>query len=215
MIWHEETLDRSAQAAAAVLVETLGDRFYLAGGTGLALQLGHRISLDLDLFSREEPLVGTARLSLVSELGRRSKIAIHENKDGTVHLTMGKTSVSLFAYPYRLLKKSLSWKGLAVASFEDIAAMKLSAVVGRGSRKDFIDLYFLSRKIGLDEALRAAAKKFSDHADFPLQALKSLSFFDDAEREPMPRMLDKTSWRTIRLFFEREVPHLTAKLLRL
>lgn len=213
MRWHEEVLDASARNAAAILAEVLGQGFYLAGGTGLTLQIGHRISLDLDLFSVEDDLAGTRRLALVRELGRKAPVAIRENQDGTVHLTMGDTAVSLFAYPYPLLGKTISWKGLSVASLDDIATMKLSAVVGRGSRKDFIDLFFLSRRLGLDHLLRMAAKKFPDHADFPLQALKSLAFFDDAEQEPMPRMLAAESWREIRAFFEREVPRLAGKLL--
>lgn len=127
--------------------------------TGLALRLGHRVSLDLDL------------------------------------------------------KPPASWRGLPVASPEDISAMKLSAVVSRGSRKDFIDLYHLCRADSLDRVLGYGTRKFKDHADFAAQALRALVYFEDAEKEPMPRLLQPLSWTDVRTFFEASVTRLLQKKL--
>lgn len=116
-------------------------------------------------------------------------------------------------YRYPLLKPVSRWKGLAVASIEDISAMKVSAIVGRGSRKDFIDLYWISRKAGLETILRWAERKFSGHADFILQAARALVFFEDAEKEPLPRLLKQLSWGEVRACFEKEVPACVRRVL--
>lgn len=213
MTWHEEVLDADARRAAARLAPLVTGNFYLAGGTGLALKLGHRVSLDLDLFSVSDPLGKDKRAEIIAALALQGRCKIMENKDRTLHLRLEETSVSLFHYPYPLLKPTRSWRGLAVASSDDIAAMKLSAVVGRGSRKDFIDLYALSREVGLARLLNCGARKFRDHADFLIQAARALVYFDDAEKEPPPRMLKRIDWSAVKSYFETEVPRLINKKL--
>ena len=205
MKWHEEALD-AAVLAAASRVAAATDDFYLAGGTALALRLGHRVSLDLDLFSATNTLDADERKALLDALEASGPLRIKGVKDGTCHLDLGGAPVSLFHYPYPMLRHSQSWRGLDVASLEDIAAMKLSAVLGRGSKKDFIDLYELCRRPGLDRAMKAASRKFPLYADFPLQAARALLYFEDAEKEPMPRMLDATTWEDIKAYFERAIP---------
>jgi len=213
MKWHSEVLDASGKKAATRLAQAAKDQFYLAEGTALALRLGHRISLDLDLFSQENILGGAERAAMLEKLRASGPLEILENKDGTCHLRLGKTSVSLFRYHYNLLRPTTIWNGLPVASLEDIAAMKFSAIVGRGSKKDFVDLYYLSREIGLEAALKAAARKYRDHSDFALQAARALVYFDDAEKEPMPRELgaSSSSWDEIKSFFETEIPKLVKR----
>jgi hypothetical protein len=91
---------------------------------------------------------------------------------------------------------------------QDISAMKLSAVTGRGSKKDFIDLFFVCRLHSIDEIFKWATKKFPEHPNFVVQAAKALVYFEDAEKEPMPKMLKSADWKVIKSFFEKEIPKL-------
>jgi predicted nucleotidyltransferase component of viral defense system len=206
MRWHEEVLDVAGMRAAARLAPIVGSEFYLAGGTALALRLGHRVSLDLDLFSQKNPLKEEQRHSLLLRLQASGKIEIMESKDGTCHLRVERTATSLFHYPYALLDPTDNWNGLRIASLQDIAAMKVGAVIGRGSRKDFVDLYGLSMEIGLETILNSAAKKFPDHSDIAIQAARAMVYFQDAEKEPMPRLLRPLAWSKVKSFFEAEIP---------
>lgn len=207
MLWHEKVLDRPGHEAARRLAAAAAGDFYLAGGTGLALRLGHRISLDLDLFSGGL-LTAPDRRTLYKTLEASGKLEVLEEKDGTCHLRLGTTSVSIFHYPYELLKPASAWGELKVASVEDIAAMKLSAVISRGSKKDFVDLFFLCRLHKVSDLLKWAERKFPGHPNFSVQAAKALVYFKDAEKEPMPRMLKPAPWPEIKAFFEKEIPKL-------
>lgn len=205
MKWHEEVLDKAGLAAAQRLAAATED-FYLAGGTALALRLGHRVSLDLDLFSPDNALGAEQRSALLDALKVSGPLKIKEAKDGTCHLDLGGTPVSLFHYAYPTVVRPQPWRGLDLASLEDIAAMKLSAVLGRGSKKDFLDLYELCRRLGLELVMTTARRKFPLHADFPLQAARALLYFEDAEKEPMPRMLGTASWEDVKAYFEGAIP---------
>jgi predicted nucleotidyltransferase component of viral defense system len=111
-----------------------------------------------------------------------------------------------------MLAATDAWGGIRVASIEDIAAMKVAAIMGRGSKKDFVDLHEICGRSGLEVVLRAAARKYSYHGDFLLQAARALVYFEDAEKEPMPRLLKKISWERVKAFFEAEVPRLVRRL---
>lgn len=211
--WHDEALNAAAKKAAA-RIAPLASGFYLAGGTGLALRLGHRISIDLDLFSRENALEEGDRSALLEGLRAAGGLEIEESKDGACHLRLEGTRVSLLRYPYPLLGPLDSWRGLAVASVADIAAMKVAAIIGRGVKKDFIDLHEIRARTDLETLLRAAARKYASHHDFILQAARALVYFGDAEKDPMPRMLKRISWERVKAGFEKDVPALVAKLLK-
>lgn len=209
----EESVDAATIAAAEALAPLVKGRFYLAGGTALALRLGHRVSLDLELFSPSDRLEGPARAALLKSLGGKLKVEILEAKDGTCHLRLGGRAVSLFHYPYPLLEATRYWRGLALASLRDISAMKLSDAIGRGSRKDFIDLKALSDVMGLTGMFEAGRRRFKDHPDFILQAAKALVYLDDADVEPSPRILKAADWETTKAYFRREVPQLMRRRL--
>ncbi len=213
MTWHENVLDAKARKAAARLASACSG-FYLAGGTGLALRLGHRISLDLDLFSATNALGEPERSSLLERLTASGGLEVEESKDGTCRLILEGTRVSLQRYSYPLVKPTADWRGLAVASIEDIGAMKVGAIVGRGAKKDFVDLYEICGHLGLEPLLEGASRKYGHHADFLLQASRALVFFEDAEKNSMPRLLKKISWERVKAYFEKEVPRLVGKLLK-
>ena len=187
--------------------------FYLAGGTGLALVLSHRRSVDLDFFSRTNRLDFEGRRRLRFRLRKLPGWSLLEAKDGTVHGRVGRVRVSFFWYPEPLVKPLIRRGSVRVASIEDIGLMKLGAIIGRGSRKDFVDLYAICRRMSLARLLRLGPRKFKDSHDFTLQALKALSFFEDAEREPAMLLADPLGWDQITAFFTREVQRLARRYL--
>lgn len=214
--WHEKVLDKNAKYAAECLAPLLARNFYLAGGTALALYYGHRVSHDLDLFSATHKLLLPERIQLIESLKKVTSVEITESTDGTCHLLVEKTAVSLFYYPYALISQSSNeWRGIPIASLEDISAMKLNAVLGRGSKKDFIDIFWLAQEESLKKILDNGGKKFSDYTGFFLQACRALVYFEDAEKEPMPKMLKNVKWQEIKKFFSKEIPKILSKEVKL
>lgn len=198
MIFKEDVMPPAQRVALHEISSFLvGNGFYLAGGTALAILIGHRRSVDLDWF-RQEPIVEPE--SLVSEM-RSAGIGWTGVRvaRGTVHGHVNGVSVSLFEYDYPLLAPLINWPELPchLASLPDIAAMKLSAVVGRGSRKDLVDVHALiSDCMPLPEMLSAYATKFGTQDCSSV--LYSLVYFDDAETERMPAMLNEVNWTTVK-----------------
>lgn len=177
--------------------------FYLAGGTGAALQLGHRISEDFDFFTQRRFKTPTL-LQRVARVG--AAFDLQTEAEGTLVGVLGNARVSFFLYSYPLLKRTQTTQGIRVASLIDIGLMKLTAVSQRGSRRDFVDLFAICREaIPLKELLSLLPKKYGGINYSLPHLLRSLVFFDDAEAEPMPKMLQPTPWKTIVRFFEREV----------
>jgi len=191
------------------LLDLLAERgifreFYLAGGTGLALLINHRRSVDLDFFSRKNRLDFPDRRRLLALLQSLPGWKEIEAKDGTVQGQVGRVKVSFFWYDIPLLRPLVRQGTLRIASLTDIGLMKIGAIIGRGSRKDFADLYAICRRNSLKGLLSKAPRKFKRSRDFTLQALKALSFFEDAEREP-PLTGMRWTWGQIKAFFESEV----------
>jgi len=174
---------------------------YLAGGTALALQIGHRISYDLDFFTDKKfnPQI------FLKEIGK-IKSYHHEKTDwGTILGRLGDIKFSLFYYPYPLLQKPVEFKKVKIAQVSDIAAMKVAAVSERGVKRDFIDLYFILQKISLQNALDLYDRKYKKLASNLIHVKKSLVYFDNAEDDPMPKMIIPVSWQEVRDFFEKEI----------
>lgn len=185
---------------------TVTRSFYLAGGTGLALHLGHRISVDFDWFSRTNALAVEDRARLIGALRDLDPdLVVLQDEDGTLTAAMQDVAVSFFAYDHDLVEATVVIGDLTVASLADIAAMKLAAIVGRGSKKDFIDLYFLMLRRPLDHWLAAAERKYQGVRDFGALALHALTYFDDADGEPAPRMLSPAPWPDVQTAIRREV----------
>jgi predicted nucleotidyltransferase component of viral defense system len=206
MKWHEQAVTDDTKNAAAILAGVLAGDFYLAGGTALALRIGHRISLDLDLFTKN-PLNQRARIEIKSRLAEHKGFRVLAEEEGTLHFILEKTSISLLHFPYPIIGHLKNkWQGLPIATLEDIAAMKLNAVLGRGSKKDFVDLYFLIERIGLKRIFKSGEEKFPDSPLFLLQAAKAMVFFDDAEQEPMPKMIASVDWLHLKECFEKRIP---------
>lgn len=204
-------MKRAQQVVPATLrrvLDRLAERdifhdFYLAGGTGLALLINHRRSVDLDFFSRKNRLDFDGRRRLLGRLKGLPGWRQTEAKDGTLHGEVGRVKVSFFWYDVPLVRPLIRRGALRIASPTDIGLMKIGAIIGRGSRKDFVDLYAVCRRVPLRRLLARARRKFADSKEFTLQALKALCFFEDAEREP--RLTGAPwDWSRVRAFFESE-----------
>ncbi len=174
---------------------------YLAGGSGLALYLGHRISVDFDFFT---PLSFNQE-TLASILATFGSFTVTTIDADTLLGVFDETKFSIFRYQYPLLYPTNDCNGIQVADKRDIAAMKIAAVMDRGTKKDFIDLYFLSKEgISLQDSLTYYDKKYGSLANNLYSIVKSLTYFVDAEESEMPKMIKPVSWTEVKKYFQRE-----------
>jgi hypothetical protein len=171
----------------------------LVGGTALALKIGHRHSIDIDLFGQLETDIYTLSQKL-NNIGKATLLNQTENIH--VYLVNG-IKVDLINYPYPWLEDTITIDGIRFADTKDIAAMKLAAITGRGTKKDFIDLYFLLKQFSLNEMISFYERKYTDGSAFLV--LKSLSYFEDADREQGPKMLHQIPWNKIKKTITLEV----------
>ena len=168
--------------------------FYLSGGTALSLQLGHRESEDLDFFNQNSFQAEKIKLKL-QELGELAGI---EEGEDTLNAFVDKVKIQFLGYPYKLLEPLVDWQGIKLSSVLDIACTKLLTISARGSRKDFIDLYVLLDKVSLNELFLAVEEKYRGSDYNKIHILKSLSYFDDAQIEPMPRLHTEIVWQELK-----------------
>lgn len=172
----------------------------LVGGTSLALQLGHRRSVDLDFFGTlnvEQDELDT----ILKSLGNVARIK--SSKTMRIYQING-VKVDFVDYRrYGWIAKLIVDNGICLASIEDIAAMKINAIEGRGTKKDFVDIFILLRKYTLSEILEFYKQKYPDNSCF--RALMSLTYFEDAEHQPMPFMFENISWEDIKQTIVKEV----------
>ncbi len=180
-------------------------RYYLAGGTGLALHLGHRFSVDLDFFSPAENAVGADERAILRAALDDPSLAITYDKDMTFVANWRGVGISFFCLSlYPLVQPTLLLEDVPIASIPEIGAMKLAAIIDRGTRKDLVDLYYILQLVSLDELFKVAAVKYARVRAFAVSATRALAYFNDAEALPMPRMLDRTPWPTMKRFLEHQ-----------
>jgi len=186
---------------------------YLAGGTALALQIGHRVSVDFDFFTEEH--FNAAVLS--NKLSQKAQGFTEDRKErGTLLGVIDKTRFSLFFYNYPLVAKSVEFLDIDIANIQDIAAMKLAAVSDRGIKRDFIDLYFIvckEKAVSLEEVFSLYDKKFKALDKNVMHLLRSLTYFEEAEQTNIPKMLKAVKWQDVKKFFEIETKYLAKRLI--
>ncbi len=170
------------------------NQFYLSGGTALALQLNHRESIDLDFFTQKDfdPILIQSQLE---SFGKLISLEIDKN---TLSAFLKGVQVQFLGYPYPLLEPMLDWQGIKVSSIIDIACTKLQTISQRGSKKDFIDLYYLLQNYSLEELFGQMDKKYKGSDFNKVHLLKSLSYFKDADLQPMPKMCQRASWKEVK-----------------
>ncbi len=168
--------------------------FYLVGGTAIALQKGHRFSIDLDLFTPYpfdndqviEKLIETFESFILKSEGKQMIFAEIED-----------VKVDLVKMNYPILFETTLDENIRMLHINDIAPMKLKAMVQRGSKKDFFDIYYILQDMSLSTLLELYKSKFNQNEIF--HVIKSLSYFEDAESDFNPIVYDpKIDWNTIK-----------------
>lgn len=193
---HEQAVPRHTLDLLKRIGPALGEGdFYLAGGTALALRLGHRISVDLDFFHPEgfdPPEVVQLLGSIVGD-----EPIVLQQTSGSVAVMLSGTKVEILEYRYPLLETVEAHDGIPLCPLSDNTAMKLSALLSRGAKKDFVDLASLLSRVPLPQMFEWFALKFPSVEPFAL--MKSLTWFEDADEDPDPTFLGGQSWSRAKL----------------
>ncbi len=210
---HWSTLEVEQKKLLQLIVEQMPlAGSYLAGGTALALLLGHRESIDLDWFS---PSSFDSEV-LARQLSNMRPFEVNEASKGTLHGILENVRITWVYYPNPLLDHlitSSEMPNLKLASLKDIGVMKLAALSHRGSAKDFVDLFRIRQGgLELEYLLKLMPIKFPEAKINYYHIIKSFSYFDDAELEPLPKMLAPLSWQKLKDFFLEEQIRLLKKI---
>jgi len=166
--------------------------FNLVGGTALALYEGHRLSVDIDMFGRSD--IDTDKFTDI--LKEKGETIILSQSPKILIFSINGIKVDFVDYNFELLEPLTIIEGIRLVSKKDIAAMKLNAIAGRGSKKDFFDTFQLLNEFTLTEMLTFYSQKYPNGSEF--MVLKSMLYFDDAENEPDPLMIIPISWEEVK-----------------
>lgn len=180
---HKNILSRK-QLSVLEKLSVLPKGSYMAGGTALALQLGHRTSFDFDFYTREHFRVENILKALEDSF---DSVVVEKVANDTLIAELDGVSFSLFYYPYELIKPPVSFGKVKLASVDDIAAMKMVAISMRGKRRDFIDAYCLLKKFSIEELIKTTIKKYPSYQ--PMVILKGLIYFKDAMEDEVSRKI--------------------------
>lgn len=213
---HFETLPSATKKAflACAELDFLNKDWYLAGGTALALQVGHRASVDLDFFTSLKKFDEVAmERALMSTGGWETDF----REAGTVYGRLMNAKMSLIAYPFFVPSQAfVKYGNIRILIPADIAAMKIIAISQRGRKRDFIDLYwYIKNREPLVPIIQHAISQYPGQQHNVPHFLKSLTYFTDAESDPMPNTNFEVSWPEVKKFFQDEAVKAALKLLRL
>jgi predicted nucleotidyltransferase component of viral defense system len=179
------------------------DQFVLVGGTALALHLGHRISIDLDLFTVSDMDTDL----LLDNLKKDYRVVQKVQTKGSLISDIEDIKVDFIRFKYLFANPIEIIDGIRLLSVADIAPMKIDAISGRGSKKDFYDLYFLLERYSLQEILDLYSIKYQHSTLF--HVIKSLTWFEDAEPQAPPDVLDKkVTWAKVKMRIAQAVSEL-------
>lgn len=174
--------------------------FFLVGGTALALQLGHRMSIDLDFFT-PEPFNNA---KLLDALSTNLEVSVELDEQHMLITNVEGIKVDFVKMGYPILFPTLHIEGVRMLDLQDIAPMKLKAIAQRGSKKDFFDIYFLLEQMSLETMVSLFRQKFKMHEIFHI--VKSLSYFEDAEHSANPVVFDQSvSWQQVKASIQEAV----------
>lgn len=195
--------------------EWLGkSNWYLAGGTALALQVGHRRSVDLDFFIKDKDF---DNVELLEHFTSGTDWHTDVSKEGTIYGTLLGAKVSFIAYPFFIpAEQPIPHGSIRILTQNDIAVMKVIAISQRGKKRDFLDLYWLAHHgQSLEDVIRKLKEQYPFIAHDYHHILKSLVYFEDAENDPMPELYFDVTWDAIKDFFVKEVPFVTKRVVDL
>ncbi len=199
----EKTLPEKIKAILKKITPLVNaNKFYLAGGTGLALQIGHRISQDLDFFSDASFDPNSLFLFLKSKTDSQEEVIIETYK---LLVTLEGVRCSFIYYDIPLIYEKIIFEDLPVADWRDIIAEKFKTVSQKGSKKDFYDIFSVIRmkKLTIEQAITIFKKRFENTGLNFYHVLRSLTYFEDADEDPIPNMLEKYNfpWEEVKSFF--------------
>lgn len=190
-----------------LMAEPLFASLRLVGGTALALQYGHRNSIDLDFFGDIEADTETIK----EVLRKHGKLTVIKESQNIKLYQLDDIKIDIVNYKYTWIDNPITEGEIVLASPKDIAAMKINAIEGRGTKKDFIDMYFLLQHYSLKDILSFYQKKYPENSIF--RALMSLSYFDDAEQQLMPKMFSSIGWKDMKSYILDQVELYSKNLL--
>ncbi len=200
-MFHEKAITPSGQKTLTYLrQQAFINGFYLAGGTALALQIGHRLSTDLDWFSPQRTLLAPEREVIYQKLQTGKQLQIVSEQDGMLFMRLFDTDVSFIFQQHPLLQETVNYQSIQLASPTDIGLMKLAAINSRGTRRDFVDLYCLREIVSLDQLLALVPQKYANRPNFLAIMTRALAYFEDAEQQPMPQMFHEIRWQDVKAY---------------
>lgn len=180
---------------------------YLAGGTALALRFGHRTSQDLDFYTKKH-FNSEIVYKEFQEKFKREKISEPDFAEGTLKFRLNITDLSFFRYNYLLIRPLNFWESVELASPEDIIAMKIEAIITRGLKRDFVDIYFALKKYGVKKILEFYKEKYP-LAYNEYKCILALTYFEDAEKKEQGRkriyIYSGVTWPAIKKYITEEV----------
>ena len=210
--YEQATTPACRRGLAYLRYQTFVGDFYLAGGTALALQIGHRISTDLDWFSTHRRLEASEREEIRLALSGSGEFEVISEQDGMLFTRLFGADVSFMIQRHPLLEPTVEYQGVWLASPTDIGLMKLAAVNSRGTRRDFVDVYCLRDVVTLDRLLELVPVKYADRPSFLPIAVRALAYFEDAEQQPMPELLTPVRWSDVGAYCEAAARRLARRL---
>ena len=186
--------------------------WYLAGGTALALQVGHRQSVDLDFFTAKREI--NSAVVLDNFLNNKNWRTSFE-EDNTIYGELFGSKISFIAYPFFVPQQDfIQYGSIKILQPIDIAVMKIIAISQRGRKRDFFDLYWCAKNIEpLENSIKRLRIQYPSVAHDYHHILKSLVYFNDAESDPSPEIFFKATWKDVKNYFKKEVIDITNKLI--
>jgi hypothetical protein len=213
--FHFDVLPKETKRALDFLSsqEWLGkSEWYLAGGTALALQSGHRKSVDLDFFTKE---LSFDNVVLLKNLSSSGDLKIDINKDRNVYAVLLGAKISFISYPFFIPQQQfIQYGSVKILHQVDVAVMKTIAISQRGKKRDFFDLYWSAHNIEpLENTIKRLKIQYPSVAHDYHHILKSMMYFVDAEIDPEPEIYFDADWQKVKDFFTTEIPIITKKLI--
>jgi len=178
-------------------------QFVLVGGTALSLQIGHRMSIDLDFFTIEDFKTS----DLIPLLLREYELKPILQSEQTLICLINGVKVDFIRFKYQFIRPILDENDIRLLQIEDIAPMKMDAIAGRGKKKDFYDLYYLMKLFSIEKLFSLFLEKYPHQTT--LHIAKSIAYFTDAENDPDPFVFDKTlTWTKVKNAIKKEIKKL-------
>ncbi len=201
---HYQTVEpHTLELLKSLMQKSYLQQFVLVGGTALALQIGHRKSVDLDMFTIQD----FDTENLVPLLLKDYYLVPTLQLPQTLIADINEVKVDFIRFKYRFIRPIIETEGLKMLSIEDIAPMKLDAITGRGSKKDFFDLYFLLQYFSLEKLFDLYLEKYPHQTTF--HVARSIAYFVDAENNPAPLVFDKkVTWAKVKKAISKEIQKL-------